>query len=180
MVDSNETSQFFMLKDCIAQKLLRGALGPNSNPPGNADVVDTDEDGALDEFASYLAVEAWPTLPRNVQEATHKTRQTVPEADNISLESISTSLVESLISYQIVSDADDALAFIRKVLADYIAQACSPPPIWSSTKTDECAICMREVPLTYHHLIPRSTHAKVLKKGWHSKSMLNSVAWLCR
>ena len=32
----------------------------------------------------------------------------------------------------------------------------------------------------YHHLIPRSTHHKVLKKGCHPETMPNSVAWLCR
>jgi len=36
------------------------------------------------------------------------------------------------------------------------------------------------VPLTYHHLIPREVHRKVLKRGWHREDMLNSVAWLCR
>ena len=41
-------------------------------------------------------------------------------------------------------------------------------------------ICEREVPLTYHHLIPREVHDKVLKKKWHPEAMLNSVAWLCR
>lgn len=36
------------------------------------------------------------------------------------------------------------------------------------------------MPLTYHHLIPRSTHEKVVKRGWHEGWRLNAVAWLCR
>ena len=36
------------------------------------------------------------------------------------------------------------------------------------------------MPLTYHHLIPREVHKKVLKRGWHEEAVLNSVAWLCR
>lgn len=34
--------------------------------------------------------------------------------------------------------------------------------------------------MTYHHLIPKSTHERVLKRGWHTEDKLNSVAWLCR
>jgi hypothetical protein len=36
------------------------------------------------------------------------------------------------------------------------------------------------VPLTYHHLIPKSVHEKVRKRGWHADEVLGSVAWLCR
>ncbi|KAG1774565.1 hypothetical protein EV702DRAFT_1122875 [Suillus placidus] len=69
------------------------------------------------------------------------------------------------------------------MLHDFISQACAPPPVWTSTCTKECEICEREVRLTCHHLIPRSTHAKVLKKKgrqMHPESMINFVAWLCR
>ena len=36
------------------------------------------------------------------------------------------------------------------------------------------------MPLTYHHLIPKSVHERVKKRGWHDEEKLNSVAWLCR
>ncbi len=52
--------------------------------------------------------------------------------------------------------------------------------MWFKTRTTECEICEREVPLTYHHLIPREVHDKARKKKWHPEAMLNSVAWLCR
>ncbi|KDR71836.1 hypothetical protein GALMADRAFT_159230 [Galerina marginata CBS 339.88] len=168
-----EQPQFSTFKDCIAQKLLH-------HTAGTKEAQNAVESDGLDEFASYLAMEAWPTVPTIVKEATFETRESVPDIDSISLDSISVAFVESLISYDIVPDADDALKFLEKALGDYLAHACSPPPVWKSTRTNECAICSREVPLTYHHLIPRSTHAKVLKKGWHPKSMLNSVSWLCR
>ena len=29
-------------------------------------------------------------------------------------------------------------------------------------------------------MIPRSTHERVLKRGWHEEWELNRVAWLCR
>ncbi|KIM37417.1 hypothetical protein M413DRAFT_448481 [Hebeloma cylindrosporum] len=165
-----DTAQFSTFKDCIAQRMLH-----------RSDLEsDSDDSSALDDFASYLATESWSTLPDNVKNATYETREKVTDVDNIPLESTSTEFIDSLLSYRMVPDTEDALKFLRKVVEDYLEQACSPPPVWSSTRTSVCEICFRDVPLTYHHLIPRSVHAKALKQGWHPEAMINSVAWLCR
>ncbi|KAF8885563.1 hypothetical protein CPB84DRAFT_129858 [Gymnopilus junonius] len=174
MDDFSESLSLF--KDCIAQRLLRTAT-PEKDQHNS---TDESNEGGFDEFASYLASEAWPILPSTVKDATYERREINPDADSIPLESTSVAFIDSLVSYGIALDAEDALVFLRKTLADYLEQACAPPPVWSSTRTAECAICSRDVPLTYHHLIPRSVHEKVLKKGWHPKAMLNKVAWLCR
>ncbi|KAF9476313.1 hypothetical protein BDN70DRAFT_839542 [Pholiota conissans] len=165
-----ETAQISMFKDAIARRILKLQTDQQSG----------DGEPAMDDFVSYLASESWPTLPLNIKEATHDKRDIIPDVETITFDSTSIDFVDSLVSYSIVSDPDGAYEFLRKTVADYLDQACSPPPIWSSTRTKECEICLREVPLTYHHLIPRSTHGKVIKKGWHSKTVLNSVAWLCR
>ncbi|KAI0338445.1 hypothetical protein BDW22DRAFT_1432483 [Trametopsis cervina] len=98
----------------------------------------------------------------------------------MSLDTIPTPFVDTLISCGMCDDTDDAITFLRKVLEDYVVEACAPAPIWTKTRTTECEICERSIPLTYHHLIPRATHSKVLKKKWHPEALLNSVAWLCR
>jgi len=67
-----------------------------------------------------------------------------------------------------------------EVVESYLEAAIAAPPVWVTTRRTECEICEREVPLTYHHLIPKAVHTKVLKRGWHKEFMLNSVAWLCR
>jgi 5-methylcytosine-specific restriction endonuclease McrA len=52
--------------------------------------------------------------------------------------------------------------------------------VWSATRAAACELCARDwVPLTYHHLVPRSTHERALKRGWHAEWELNKVAWLC-
>lgn len=163
-----------MFKDAIARRVVQNVTSDLRADQQN------DDEAALDDFVSYLASESWPTLPPDAKQATYETRDAVPDVNIMAFDSTSIAFVDSLISYGIVDDADAAYEFLRKTVADYLDQACSPPPIWSSTRTKECEICFREVPLTYHHLIPRSTHAKVLKKGWHPEAMLNSVAWLCR
>jgi hypothetical protein len=162
------------LRDAIARQVIRiskrsGAIGDNT---------DAAED--LDDFVSFLALELWPVLPRLLQEATYESRETVPSADDVSLDTLSTSFVDTLTSYGLCDDEDNVTRLVRFVLEDYISEACAPPPVWSSTRTAECEMCERAVPLSYHHLIPRSTHAKVLKRKWHPESQLNSVAWLCR
>ncbi|RAH45463.1 HNH endonuclease, partial [Aspergillus brunneoviolaceus CBS 621.78] len=93
---------------------------------------------------------------------------------------------DTLTTYAILADQpeenEEALTtFFTPILTEYLAAVTRPPPVWATTRTDSCEICGRDwIPLSYHHLIPRSVHAKVTKKGWHLEWMLNSVAWLCR
>ena len=171
---AEESSQFTAFNQCLARRFL--------SQPGiaDSDPADTPGTSSLDDFATYLASEAWPALPSSVRSATHEMRRDIPEVDSLDLESIPTAFVDTLVSCGIADDTDDAIAFMRKVLAEYIDEVTAAPPVWSKTRTSECEICEREVPVTYHHLIPREVHAKALKKKWHPESMLNSVAWLCR
>ncbi|TEB24580.1 hypothetical protein FA13DRAFT_1669312 [Coprinellus micaceus] len=172
---SGESSQNYTLfKDCLASILF------SSDPPT------ADPEQSLDEFASYLASEAWPAIPPSLHSITYDSNLTKPigEIDEyvstLPLDSLSPSFTETLTSYGQVPDEEGATRLLRKVAVRYLEQATAPPPVWNSTRTKECEICEREVPLTYHHLIPRSTHAKVLKRGWHPESVINKVAWLCR
>jgi hypothetical protein len=168
---STVTFQFSCYKDCLARRLL-------GLQPAEAEQMATVDE--LDDFTTYLASETWDDLPSPIQEASYDTRDAVPDPDSFTLESISPAFTDSLVSYGLVADEESAIQLLRKVLDDYVKEQCAAPPPWSATRTTECEICEREVPLTYHHLIPRSTHAKVLKKKWHPESKLNSVAWLCR
>ncbi|TGZ80166.1 hypothetical protein EX30DRAFT_320474 [Ascodesmis nigricans] len=86
-------------------------------------------------------------------------------------------LLEELTGYNLT---DSPERILREVVEEYIGAASAPPPVWSKTRTTECEICDREGNVTYHHLIPRSVHKKVLKRGWHQEWRLNVVAWLCR
>lgn len=160
--------QFSTFKDCIARRIL-------SHPETQAQ-----DSSELNDFSSYLASEAWSTLPSEIHIASYSKDAPIPDADSIPLDATTTAFIDTLIAYGFASDPDEALSFLRKALKDYISDACAAPPPWSATRTSECEICERDVPLTYHHLIPRSTHVKVLKKKWHPEEMLGSVAWLCR
>ena len=91
------------------------------------------------------------------------------------------SVSDSLCAYGMIPDPSDVPRFLHQVFRDYIAAVTAPPPVWNETRATACEICGRDwIPLTYHHLIPKEVHAKVLKRKWHEDWMLNSVAWICR
>ncbi|KIJ27521.1 hypothetical protein M422DRAFT_61135 [Sphaerobolus stellatus SS14] len=162
------SSQFSLFKDCIARRVM-------AHPS-----MSSEADDSLDDFSAFLASEAWSTLPSSLKSATNETKSAVPDLENIPLDTLSGAFTDTLLSYEIAADEDEVMKFLRRALEEYIEEACAAPPVWVRTRAEECEICGRAVPLTYHHLIPRSTHTKVLKKGWHSENMINSVAWLCR
>jgi hypothetical protein len=168
-----DSLQFYSFKECLARRLL-------ARPQFTA--TSEQEASELDDFASYLAKEVWPVLPAPLRDASYDTRAEVPDPASLTLDAapFPPAFSDTLVSYEISSDADGALMFLRKTIEDFVSEECAPPPPWKSTRTSQCEICEREIPLTYHHLIPRSTHAKVLKQKWHSETMINSVAWLCR
>ena len=164
------STQYQFFKDCLACRIISQSISTDSN----------EDASQLNEFSSFLSLEVWPCLPSSICEVSYETRERLPDLDAITLDNIPVPFSDSLILYGLCDNWDAAREFLRKVLLDYIKEACAPPPVWSATRTIECEMCEREIPLTYHHLIPRSTHIKVLKKRWHPESMLNAVAWLCR
>lgn len=71
---------------------------------------------------------------------------------------------------------------VAPALSSYLASVTAAPPSPRSTRdqAEGCEICGRDwIPLSYHHLIPRFVHAKVVKRGWHRTDELQNVAWLC-
>lgn len=98
------------------------------------------------------------------------------------LYSLDLSITDSLTAYGFLPSPSTPASFLTPVLNSYLKHLSTPPPP-SSTKAlaTHCEICERDwIPLTYHHLIPKSVYAKVLKRGWHLEEKLDSVAWLCR
>jgi len=163
----------------------------------------------LEEFVLYLAEEVWAVLPekdksfpeRKPTSTTAEDAPEKPEADSEGNEEEETSssatpaFTESLLSYSLVASESSASETFHKIVIEYRQDLADSPPDedfvdtgyelpgkggWWATRKEECEICGRNCPLSYHHLIPRSTHVKVLRKKWHPPERLNVVAWLCR
>lgn len=152
----------------------------------------------LAEFIDYIASEIFECLPLDLQQvdfrsyresAAMQREYALPlTPENITKLDLIPSITENLITYGVIAP-DPSLSsdlpatiqvFLAPVLSSYLASRTTPPPATYATRASECEICDRSwIPLSYHHLIPRSVHDKVVKRGWHSSADLNNVAWLC-
>ncbi|CAK7567467.1 MAG: hypothetical protein SEPTF4163_005432 [Sporothrix epigloea] len=91
-------------------------------------------------------------------------------------------VADSMHAYGVLCKDTSAADLVAPALSSYMATvaAAPPPPRSTRDQTDGCEICGRDwLPLSYHHLIPRFVHAKVVKRGWHRADELQNVAWLC-
>jgi hypothetical protein len=92
-------------------------------------------------------------------------------------------ITDSLSTYNILPPNTTLTEFLTPVFSNYLSSittAPSPPSLTKAFATC-CEICDRTwIPLTYHHLIPKSVHGKALKRHWHTEDQLNNVAWICR
>lgn len=137
-------------------------------------------------------METFSSLPQDLQTLSYQATQDDPRlaekyTDPISpttldpiVTTIPLAIPDSLVTYALIPDPSFLPNFLASLLNPYISSVTTPPPSWSSTRASACEICDRSwINLTYHHLIPRQMHAKVIKRGWHEEWKLNSVAWLC-
>lgn len=145
--------------------------------------------------SQYLATEIFTNLPSNLRTLTYSTWLNTPSLqatysdplatsiNNSILDSLPPSITDTLTTYSLLPNHKTTTEYLTPILSTYISTLLTPPPPPRTTglQATECEICDRSwIPLTYHHLIPRGVHAKVLKRGWHTEDQLENVAWLCR
>jgi hypothetical protein len=207
MPDENEIN-FAAFRDCISVAVIRQADGLSDQVKkqrasergksftGSKTIHHAPESSAseLADFVDFIAEEAFPALPAELKALIYQAVQKdAPLAEKYATPLLSdiveaianmlpSSIEDSLVSYQIIDPpSSDMSSFLAPVLNNYISAVTTPPPHPLTTRASACEICERDwITLTYHHLIPRGVHAKVLKRGWHPEHMLNNVAWLCR
>lgn len=183
----DNSQHFAVFKDVLARRILSCSAITDDHAEGGTE--------QLDDFTSFLADQTWPSLPSALQTASYSNRDSISANTNtdetgsdlisLALRSTSPAVIDTLTTFGLADDSDAAMILLRGVVVDYLEEVCAPPPVWSRTRAgvDACEICERSeesIRLTYHHLIPRSVHAKALKRKWHEEHMLGSVAWLCR
>lgn len=142
----------------------------------------------------YLAAEIFPSLPRELRTLSYATIQQNPSlAESYALPlSISTveeisfhlplSISETLTTYSLLRADQSVSNFLSGPFAAYITTLTATPTNLDSTqKASACEICDRTwIPLTAHHLIPRSVAKKAVKRGWCEEWETQKIAWLCR
>lgn len=185
-----------VVKDSRSSKRVRSGKAPQKGG-GKQDlgqhVFEAGTPAELADFVEYIAQEAWQALPPELRELTFHSLQDKSLAETYALP-LSPDFVDkitnllppvvedTLLAYRLIQPpTSDLPSFFTPILTSYITATTTPPPNPSSTWASACEICDRDwIGLTYHHLIPRAVHAKVLKRGWHPEAKLNDVAWLCR
>ncbi|OAG34100.1 hypothetical protein AYO21_11741 [Fonsecaea monophora] len=200
----NDHGNFDAFRDClfshVVDKLTDGTSKAPTRPSigkkarQNQPEPPKPDPSELADFSDYLAADIFESLPEPFRKLSyHALQNDDVHADKWSLPLTMTVLEElcahlpgdisdSLVAYGLIRPpTTDIQSFMAPVFSGYISAVTTPPPKWSETRTRFCEICERDwVPLTYHHLIPKQIHAKVLKRNWHEERLLNSVAWLCR
>ncbi|KAL2144696.1 hypothetical protein VTI28DRAFT_8634 [Corynascus sepedonium] len=182
-------------------------IDESSSPaePGTGPNDDTATEPSADdlaEFTSYIAATTFLSLPHDLRSLTHHAwadspalrdayaLPLTPERAADLVQTLDPSVPDSLTAYGITAPPPDgppsnlpsATEFLAPVLSAYVESVTTPPPPPASTKAqaEGCEICGRDwINLTYHHLIPRMVHDKVVRRGWHREDELQNVAWLC-
>jgi hypothetical protein len=196
VIEGSQAAPAQVVKTSKSSKRIRPARasqarGKSQNSRDHA--FETGTPAELAEFVEYIAEETWQNLPAELKDLTYDALQDRKLAETYALP-ISSDLVEklanilpitltdTLTTYRLVHPpTSDLSSFLTPILTSFLAYISTPPPLPASTRASACEICDRDwITLTYHHLIPKAVHAKVLKRGWHPESRLNDVAWLCR
>ena len=191
IVEKSSGAQASKKSTAAKRRQSRPVSHPSRTRDNNGPSADPSE---LADFSDYLSSEIFPSLPDALRSINHATIKSAdPSNATYSLPlTLSTledlpprlppTVTDPLQAYSLISPpTSDTTSFLSPILSAYITSATTPPPAPSATRADHCELCERDwIPLTYHHLIPRSTHPRVLKRGWHPEADLQNVAWLCR
>lgn len=154
----------------------------------------------------YLASEIYDGLPEPVRTLNHfvianDSRLAGTYSDPVPKETLERLVVttpvavtDSLTAYGLLegppglkASASPLEDFLADVYAGYITALTTDPDrsVHESTpqKPSECELCGREwIILTVHHLIPRETWPKAVKRGWiaNEEEGHRRIAWICR
>lgn len=190
-----------------APKARKSQIKPVERPVEDTRKNDAED---LADFIEYIAFELWPCLPLDLRTLNYAairndealSAKYAPPLPLSTLEEVAAvvppSVFDSLAAYSLFpstahdsnnddearSPANDVL--FLPLLTAYTTPLTTPPPSvvlpsLPAQRSSSCELCARDwIPLTYHHLIPRSMHAKAIKRGWHQEWELANVAWLCR
>ncbi|KAK1831234.1 hypothetical protein QBC39DRAFT_408552 [Podospora conica] len=203
--DSLSAALIQRLTQSTPTKPSRRSKHQQTKPPDEPHPLADDADD-LSDFIDYIASEIFTTLPAPLRTLDHYIWSTSPSlqttyplpltAQDVSplLTTLDPSIPDSLLTYGITTSTETTPLpsglvltlpdLLAPILTAYLTTLTTPPPPPSSTKAQAqasgCEICGRDwIDLSYHHLIPRFVHAKAVKRGWHRRDELQSVAWLC-
>ncbi|EWC45500.1 hypothetical protein DRE_05358 [Drechslerella stenobrocha 248] len=187
----DQRSYYDMLKDSMSVALVKAVLNKElaesketrlKATRNGGEVNARQETEELADFIEFLATDLYQYLPKDLTEVTYDMKLadesgrvgSIEMAEGF-LNNLPATYIDAIVDAKLLTDEEDVKRMTTMVMEDYLAAATAPPQKWMETRPLECELCTRQVRLTYHHLIPRSTHARVLKKKIHPEYMINRV-----
>ncbi|RPA84762.1 hypothetical protein BJ508DRAFT_359481 [Ascobolus immersus RN42] len=136
-----------------------------------------DEDKELGEFIDYIATALLTSLP-----AHHRPSEVDDDSPPISPTStIPPELLETLTTYSLFPSLASATSFLSAILSQYHTSTATTTTEEKPVAITECELCHRDqLPLTAHHLVPRSAAAKAVRRKWRTEEETRNLAWICR
>merc|ERR1711879_439957 len=105
-----------------------------------------------------------------------------PDEILVNEEKLSEIIGEHLVNFGVCTSTDLAWVVCDKILKEFERNDVPSDLLYFEGDEEEedgegeagiCPICNREIPLTFHHSIPKSTHRKMMKLGY-TKIQLNT------
>lgn len=167
------------------EKVLRGVLSAHASgalfPQGQEPLLDLSEDSV-----KYVTDEMWEAgvLQPLCKEQLPGEESSVLAGTSLQLHQSVGQLLEDL---SFATDAEQAAKICRETVTQWRAlhrpepadSAAGEAPEESDEEEEDtppgcCELCKRFMPLTFHHLVPKSTHKLVVKRKLFSKDEVNS------
>ncbi|KAI9685421.1 MAG: hypothetical protein M1822_004552 [Bathelium mastoideum] len=180
-----------------AAKGRKTAIKPVERP---SDEVEIDDAEDLSDFIDYIATEIFTSLPLTLRTLSYSPSDpesssslldhyTAPTTLDALTATLPPTITDSLTTYSLIprpsstSPSADPTLFLHPLLLTYLTHLLTPPPPPSApARPSACELCERDqLPLTIHHLIPRSHTAKAVRRGWcTADEPATRLAYLCR
>ncbi|KLU84784.1 hypothetical protein MAPG_03820 [Magnaporthiopsis poae ATCC 64411] len=142
-----------------------GSVAPLCSTPDEGRLGGDDTAAAaeeLGEFIDYIAAASFASLPEDLRSLNHREWTEDPTLSA---------------RYPLPLTGGSLSNVLPSVLVNFSGGG-PPGPGPERLHRRRLSTCTR-VNLSYHHLIPRMVHDKVVRRGWHREDELQNVAWLC-
>ncbi|BBN20096.1 hypothetical protein MPTK1_8g16410 [Marchantia polymorpha subsp. ruderalis] len=167
----------------------------------NTNDENDEENGGDDELLDFVTTEIWnadvlQSLPlEQTEEMTSKQRRTLLQNSSSRL---ALAVSQNLRSLGCTVDDEESLAVCTNVIKEWwkqvevhdeeeTAKGGQDEDEEADNDDDDedvppghCVMCLRYMPLTFHHLCPRMLHKGMLKKGMYTKQNINDGIDICR
>ncbi|CAG8528676.1 14936_t:CDS:2 [Acaulospora morrowiae] len=128
-----------------------------------------------EDFVEYLSEQVWDLGildDSKVKNGNETGRNSKENSSTLTEQEIITRIFEivkdDFITFEVCNDEEQCLEICKDIVVKW-KSVSNPSASAETSLPGTCTLCHRHMPLTFHHLIPRMMHKRVLKKGLFTK-----------